>query len=392
MASYYPPTNYFQNINFNNDFYATPNNNQGVKLEYANTHYLFSTGIATSTAFTTFFSGSIGIGTVGGVAGSINALDINAINSLQINGNNISNIYISSNVLPNFLLPYDKIIDRQDAITALSNLFISSNVIPIFLAPYDKIVDRQTAVTALSNTIISSSLLSYDKIVDRQTAVTALSNTIISSSLLPYDKMLDRQTAITALSNTIISSSLLPYDKIVDRQTAITALSNTIISTSLLPYDKIVDRQNADTDLQTSITANTNAIGGCLKTTSVQVGNIGLFYAGSVLSVVSNPEHFIDVSVLATNRQFNLAPIYANLPTTKNNKITWNSPLIYNVGTDTASIDLSSITNAIQATSNQFQYYNTTSADNILMNNTSNYIRTLNQASSNQFQYYVTSN
>ena len=42
MASYYPPTNYFQNINFNNDFYAAPNNNQGVKLEYANTHYLYS--------------------------------------------------------------------------------------------------------------------------------------------------------------------------------------------------------------------------------------------------------------------------------------------------------------------------------------------------------------
>ena len=59
MASYYPPTNYFQNINFNNDFYAAPNNNQGVKLEYANTHYLYSTGVATSTAFTTFFSGSI---------------------------------------------------------------------------------------------------------------------------------------------------------------------------------------------------------------------------------------------------------------------------------------------------------------------------------------------
>ena len=94
MASYYPPTNYFQNINFNNDFYATPNNNQGVKLEYANTHYLFSKGVATSTAFTTFFSGSIGIGTVGGVAGSINALNINAINELQINGNNTSNIYI----------------------------------------------------------------------------------------------------------------------------------------------------------------------------------------------------------------------------------------------------------------------------------------------------------
>ena len=159
MASYYPPTNYFQNINFNNDFYATPNNNQGVKLEYANTHYLFSTGVATSTAFTTFFSGSIGIGTVGGDAGSLNVLNVNAINSLQINGNNISNIYISSNVIPNFLAPYDKVIDRQNAILALSDVYISSNVIPNFLAPYDKIIDRQTTIASLSGIYISSNII-----------------------------------------------------------------------------------------------------------------------------------------------------------------------------------------------------------------------------------------
>jgi len=121
MASYYPPTNFFQNINFNNDFYAIPNNNQGISLAYANTHYLFSTGVATSTAITTFFSGSVGIGTIGGTAGTINALVVNAINSIQINGNDISNIYVSSNVILNYLLPYDKIIDRQNAITALSN-------------------------------------------------------------------------------------------------------------------------------------------------------------------------------------------------------------------------------------------------------------------------------
>ena len=112
MASYYPPTNFFQNINFNNDFYAIPNNNQGISLAYANTHYLFSTGVATSTAITTFFSGSVGIGTIGGTAGTLNALTVNAINSIQINGNDISNIYVSSNVIPNYLLPYDKITDR----------------------------------------------------------------------------------------------------------------------------------------------------------------------------------------------------------------------------------------------------------------------------------------
>ncbi len=108
MSAYYPPTNFFNNINFNNDFYAIPNNNQGISLSYANTHFLFSTGVATSMAITTLFSGSVGIGTIGGNAGTLNALTINAINSILINGVDISNTY-------------DKISDRQTAITGLSN-------------------------------------------------------------------------------------------------------------------------------------------------------------------------------------------------------------------------------------------------------------------------------
>jgi hypothetical protein len=36
--------------------------------------------------------------------------------------------YISSNVLPNILVPYDTIVQRHNAITSLSNLYISSNV------------------------------------------------------------------------------------------------------------------------------------------------------------------------------------------------------------------------------------------------------------------------
>ena len=93
MATYYPPTNFFPNINFNNDFYAIPNNNQGISLAYANTHFLFSTGVATSTAISTYFSGSVGIGTISGTAGTLIALTLNAINSIQINGTDISTIY-----------------------------------------------------------------------------------------------------------------------------------------------------------------------------------------------------------------------------------------------------------------------------------------------------------
>ena len=117
--SYYPPTTYFNNISFNNDFYAIPNNNQGISLAYANTHFLFSTGVATSTAVSTFFSGSIGIGTISGTAGTLNALTINAINSIQFNGTDMSSIY-------------DTIIARQNAITSLSNILqtnINNNLI-----------------------------------------------------------------------------------------------------------------------------------------------------------------------------------------------------------------------------------------------------------------------
>ncbi len=67
------------------------------------------------------FSGSVGIGTIGGNAGTFNAWTINAINALQINGNNISNIYVSSNGISNYLSPYDLIPDRQTATTTVNN-------------------------------------------------------------------------------------------------------------------------------------------------------------------------------------------------------------------------------------------------------------------------------
>jgi len=90
---YYPPTIFFNDINFNNDFYNIPNNNQGISLAYANTHYMFSTGVANSTATSTFFSGGVGIGVPSGVMGSLNAVQ------LQLSGINIRDIFATSNNL-----------------------------------------------------------------------------------------------------------------------------------------------------------------------------------------------------------------------------------------------------------------------------------------------------
>ncbi len=82
---YYPPNIFFTDIDFNNEFYSIPYNNQGITLAYANRNYLFSTGVANSTAISTFFSGGVGIGIPSGVSGSLNALkfQLEGVNSFQ---------------------------------------------------------------------------------------------------------------------------------------------------------------------------------------------------------------------------------------------------------------------------------------------------------------------
>jgi hypothetical protein len=134
---YYPPSPNFPNINFNNDFFATPNNNQGITLAYANTHYLFSTGVANSSAISTFFTGGVGIGVASGTAGSLNAKTINGTEELQINNINVSNIFMTSNIFANVI-----------------SLYVSSNVLSNVLTPYDTIALRRTAINNLRNIII----------------------------------------------------------------------------------------------------------------------------------------------------------------------------------------------------------------------------------------------
>ena len=125
---YYPPTTNFPNINFNNDFFAIPNNNQGITLAYANTHYLFSTGVANSSAISTFFTGGVGIGVASGTAGSLNAITVNG-NELQIKNVNVSNIFITSNVLSNVLSPYDTITARTTAVATKQDILTSSTAL-----------------------------------------------------------------------------------------------------------------------------------------------------------------------------------------------------------------------------------------------------------------------
>ena len=341
MASYYPPTNFFNNINFNNDFYAIPNNNQGISLAYANTHFLFSTGVATSTAITTLFSGSVGIGTIGGNAGTLNALTINAINSLQLNGNDLSNIYVSSNVILNYLSPYDLITDRQTAISTvnnnLTNNYYTKTSIDTSLNSKQNNLTFSSPLNNTANTV-SINLSAYDLITDRQSAITTINNNLTNN----YYNKTSIDTSLNSKQNNLTFSSPLNNTAntvtidLSSKQNNLTfssPLNNTAntVTINLSAYDLISDRQSA--------------IDTCVKNANTNSGDIGLFSAvgGSFLNIVFNATHFKDVAVVGLiNRQFNLNDTYANLPTTKNNKINWTSPLNYDTSTDTASIDLSS--------------------------------------------------
>ena len=70
--------------------------------------------------------------------------------------NYLNNTFVFNSNIPELLMPYDKIIDRENIITNLSNIYISSNVILNYLTPYDKIIDRNNAITNLSSTYITS--------------------------------------------------------------------------------------------------------------------------------------------------------------------------------------------------------------------------------------------
>ena len=125
-------------------------------------------------------------------------------------------------------------------------------------------------------------------------------------------------------------------------------------------------------------------VGNCLKKANIDSGNIGLFQAvgGAFLNVVYNANHFKDVPILATNREFNLNDTYANLPTTKNNKIIWNYPLNYNDTNDNANIDLSdyynkseinNISNVLLTNISKNSSNYASNVSNVIIRNSSNY-------------------
>ena len=228
-VAYYPPTNFFQNINFNNDFYAIPNNNQGISLAYANTHYLFSTGVATSTAITTYFSGSIGIGTIGGTAGSLNALTVNAINSIQLNGVDISTIYATSNQLNTAITNTSNYASNINANTSntLNNKF---SLYQLLLTPTTNLLGVGSNITNINYNNITVNPLSFTLPLSKSAGNVIsidLSSYLTATQTSNQFLLLSGGTMTGLLTGTTINATTL--------QQGGTAL-NTIISSNLSSY------------------------------------------------------------------------------------------------------------------------------------------------------------
>ena len=98
-----------------NDSFDIPNNNQGISLAYACTHFLFSTGVANSLASSKFFSGRVGVGAIAtGLAGGMKTL------KYLLNGNKFTNIFVGFNVLSNTSSILNTKIDTKEKILSFN--------------------------------------------------------------------------------------------------------------------------------------------------------------------------------------------------------------------------------------------------------------------------------
>ena len=96
----------------------------------------------------------------------------------------------------------------------------------------------------------------------------------------------------------------------------------------------------------TATTANTTAIATINNTkldkTSFDGGSVIYKDSANYIQLSYDTVAFKDVPILGTNRRLlTLSDTYYNLSNTKQNKITWSSPLSYDTSTNTASIGLS---------------------------------------------------
>ena len=253
MSAYFPPSPYFSNIDYNNTFFTSGLSNY-LTLNYANSHYLYSYGIATSTASITQFNGSVGIGAAAnGINGNLSITSLNvssnagigtAINSsytLNTNTlNAVTSISINGQLLNTLFQPVINTYIVSGGSGGSMNYSSGTLTLTLPLSYSSMSINSLTTATSFiyQGTELATTLLNY--------TTTAQMNTAISTALVPYSTTTQMNTAIskalvpystTSQMNTAISTALVPYST--------TTQMNTAISTALVPYSTTTQMNTA---------------------------------------------------------------------------------------------------------------------------------------------------
>ena len=258
MSAYFPPSPYFSNIDYNNTFFTSGLSNY-LTLNYANSHYLYSYGIATSTASITQFNGSVGIGAAAnGINGNLSITSLNvssnagigtAINSsytLNTNTlNAVTSISINGQLLNTLFQPVINTYIVSGGSGGSMNYSSGTLTLTLPLSYSSMSINSLTTATSFiyQGTELATTLLNY--------TTTAQMNTAISTALVPY--------STTTQMNTAISTALVPYSTTTQMNTAISSAVSSYLPLSGGTMTGTLSLTTSTTDNQIVISNSSSA-------------------------------------------------------------------------------------------------------------------------------------
>ena len=230
-----------------------------------------------------------------------------------------------------------------------------------------------------------------------------------TSNVLQYNSSNFTKIKIDSLSNSVYTeiNSIKATDASQNSQISAVEASATASANALVAQGvRITNIETWETAQTAATTANTTAIATLNNTkldkTSLDGGSVIYKDVANYIQLSYDITTFKDVPILGTNRRLlTLSDTYYNLTNTKQDKITWSSPLSYDTATNTASIGLSNYltSNVLSNVSVNYGFLHSNIlsnfvypyiSSNVLSNITSFYVSS--NVLSNVASFYVSSN
>ena len=230
-----------------------------------------------------------------------------------------------------------------------------------------------------------------------------------TSNVLQYNSSNFTKIKIDSLSNSVYTeiNSIKATDTSQSSQISAVEASATASANALVAQGvRITNIETWETAQTAATAANTTAIATLNNTkldkTSLDGGSVIYKDSANYIQLSYDITTFKDVAIFGTNRRLlTLSDTYYNLTNSKQDKITWSSPLSYDTATNTASIGLSNYltSNVLSNVSVNYGFLHSNIlsnfvypyiSSNVLSNITSFYVSS--NVLSNVASFYVSSN